>query len=76
MDKKMDHGNIISSIKINIDPFVETYDSLYKKMEKLISTIINEQLDQVFSEFVCSFEQNEKEATYGLNITKSDRYIN
>lgn len=74
MQKKMDAGNIIKQYKVNIDQN-DTYSSLYKKLSDLIVNIVKNDLMMLFNENLFSIEQNEEEATFGLNIKKEETMI-
>lgn len=74
MQKKMDAGNIIKQYEVNIDQN-DTYSSLYKKLSDLIVNIVKNDLMMLFNENLFSIEQNEEEATFGLNIKKEETMI-
>lgn len=74
MEKKMDAGNIIKQYEVNIDQN-DTYSSLYKKLSDLIVNIVKNDLMMLFNENLFSIEQNEEEATFGLNIKKEETMI-
>lgn len=70
----MDAGNIIKQYEVNIDQN-DTYSSLYKKLSDLIVNIVKNDLMMLFNENLFSIEQNEEEATFGLNIKKEETMI-
>lgn len=75
MDKKMDSGDIISKRSIKIEPN-EKLDELYEKMSYLGRDLIIDTLPSIIKGTNDRIKQNEKEVTFGLNITKEEEHIN
>lgn len=74
MDKKMDAGDIISQEKIPID-INDNLDSLYEKMSHLGESLLMKTLPSIINGTNKRIKQDEKEVTYGLNITKEEEKI-
>lgn len=74
MDKKMDSGDIISQKEI---PILDTdnLDTLYEKMSYLGRNLLLETLPSIINGTNKRIKQNEKEVTFGLNITKEEEKI-
>lgn len=75
MDEKMDTGDIIKQEKITIDDN-DNLDSLYQKMSNLGAKLIIDTLPSIFNKTNQRIKQDEKEVTYGYNITKEEEKIN
>lgn len=75
MDKNMDAGNIIKQYPLNIEP-QETYSSLYDRLCVLAGEVISKDFSILFDENLQSTQQNEKDVTFGYNITREDEKIN
>ena len=75
MDEKMDTGDIIKQEKITIDDN-DNLDSLYQKMSNLGAKLIIDTLPSIFNKTNQRIKQDEKEVTYGYNITKEEKKIN
>ena len=74
MDKHMDSGDIISQRKIPILA-TDNLDSLYEKMSYLGRDLLIETLPSIINRTNKRIKQNEKEVTFGLNITKEEEKI-
>lgn len=74
MDSKMDAGDIIASRKIEIKQ-EDNLDSLYSKMSILGRDLLIETLPLIINNKINRIKQNDKEVTFGLNITKEDEKI-
>lgn len=74
MSLKMDAGDIISqrSLEIGED---EILDSLYQRMSYLGADLLLETIPSILDGTVKYFPQNEKEATFGLNVKKEEEKI-
>lgn len=75
MVQKMDAGAIFSQGKVKIDNN-ETYSSLQLKLIALAQKMIKSDLLAIANGKIKSQEQNEKEVTFGFNITREDELIN
>ena len=75
MDKGMDSGDIISQKEIPILAS-DNLDSLYEKMSNLGKELLIETLPHIIDGTINRTKQDEKEVTYGLNITKEEEKIN
>lgn len=75
MDKKMDAGDIIKQYPIEISHNT-TYESLYDELCNLAETIIADDFQILFDPNTKGFQQQEKEVTFGYNITREDEKIN
>ena len=74
MDKKMDSGDIISQRKIEILD-TDILDTLYEKMSYLGRDLLKETLPSIFKGTNNRIKQDEKEVTFGYNITKEEEKI-
>ena len=74
MDKKMDSGDIISQEKIDILE-EDTLDTLYEKMSHLGAKLLIETLPSIINKTNQRIKQEEKEVTFGYNITKEEEKI-
>jgi methionyl-tRNA formyltransferase len=74
MDEKMDTGNIIKQLSIEIKDN-ETYVSLYDKLSYLCGELITQEIDNLFNTNVYSLKQDETLATYTTKITREDEHI-
>jgi len=74
MDKKMDSGDIISQRSVLIGENT-ILDDLYKEISLLGRDLLMETLPSIINGTNSRIEQNEKEVTYGLNITKEEEKI-
>lgn len=74
MDTKMDNGDIISSVKIDIDDNI-TLDELYSKLSIMGSKLLIETLPSIINGTNKRIKQKEEEVTFGFNITKEEEYI-
>ncbi len=63
MDEKMDHGSIVSQIKINIEPD-ENYQTLEKKLSQESSEFLIKILPQYLNNELKPKEQDENKASY------------
>jgi len=75
MDKKMDSGDMISqrSIEIKEDAIL---DNLYEELSLLGRDLLIETLPSIIDGTNKRIKQNEKEVTFGFNITKEEEKIN
>lgn len=74
MDKRMDSGDIISQEEINILN-EDTLDTLYEKMSNLGANLLVKTLPSILAGTNQRIKQNEKEVTFGYNITKEEEKI-
>lgn len=74
MDKKMDSGDIISQKEISILD-TDNLDSLYEKMSNLGMETLKETLPSIVNGTNIRIKQDDKEVTFGLNITKEEEKI-
>ena len=74
MDKLMDSGDIISQKKIAISED-DNLDTLYSKMSELGKELLMETLPDIINGTNKRIKQNEKEVTFGYNITKEEEKI-
>ena len=75
MDTKMDTGDIISESETDITK-EDTLGSLHDRLSEMGKDLLLETLPNIISGNIHPVKQNEKEATYGYNITKEDEKIN
>ena len=75
MDTKMDTGDIISESETDITK-EDTLGSLHDRLSEMGKDLLLETLPDIISGNIHPVKQNEKEATYGYNITKEDEKIN
>lgn len=75
MDLKMDAGDIISQSQLEILD-EDNLDSLYEKMSLLGSNLLMETLPSIINGTNKRIKQDEKEVTFGYNITKEEEKIN
>lgn len=75
MVQRMDAGAIFSQDKVKIAAN-ETYSSLQIKLINLAKKIIKNDLLSIVNGEIKSKEQNEREVTFGFNITRNDELIN
>ncbi len=73
LDKKVDHGPIISSWKIKIED--ENYEDLEEKLANLAGDLLITTLPQFTEGQIKVKRQNEIEATYTKKIETSDAYV-
>jgi len=75
MDKKMDSGDIISQESI---PILEddTLDTVYEKMSSLGANLLIKTLPSIIEGTNNRIKQDEREVTFGYNITKEEEKIN
>lgn len=74
MDTHMDSGDIISSEKVIIDEDI-TLDELYNKLSILGSNLLIKTLPSIINGTNNRIVQDEKEVTFGYNITKEEEHI-
>jgi methionyl-tRNA formyltransferase len=74
MDKGMDTGDIIKQASVSIDKD-ETYKSLYNKLSDAGSTLIKNEINNLFSDNVIVKKQNNELATYTQKITREVEHI-
>lgn len=74
MDTKMDTGDIISESETDITK-EDTLGSLHDRLSEMGKDLLLETLPDIISGNIHPVKQNEKEATYGYNITKEDEKI-
>ena len=74
MDKQMDSGDIISQEKIMISDN-DTLDIVYEKMSLLGADLLIKTLPKIINGTNQRIKQDEKEVTFGYNITKEEEKI-
>ena len=74
-ERKVDHGPIIASRKLEIAGLKPTYKELERKLAELGGELISEILPEWIEGKVKPVEQNHKEATYTRMIKKEDGLI-
>ena len=74
MDEKMDHGSIVSQIKIDIKPD-ENYQTLEKRLSQESSEFLIKTLPQYLNNELEPKEQDESEATYTEILKREDGQI-
>ncbi len=74
MDEKVDHGGIISNIKVQISN-LDTYDTLEKKLAERAGDLLSEALPKFIESKINADPQNEKEATFTKKFKTEDGYI-
>lgn len=75
MDKKMDAGDIIAQRSIEIEDDI-ILDDLYSKLSLLGRDLLIDTLPSIIAGTNARIKQNEKEVTFGFNITKEEEKIN
>ena len=75
MDTHMDSGDIISQVKTDIDDNI-TLDELYDKLSIMGTKLLIETLPSIINGTSKRIKQDEKEVTFGYNITKEEEHIN
>ncbi len=76
MDEKMDHGPIISSSKLKIQPSKLTYQELHDELANLGAKLLIEAIPKWIKGKIKPKSQNEAKATYTKILTKEDGKIN
>jgi methionyl-tRNA formyltransferase len=74
MSKALDTGDIIYQKAINLSPD-ETYTSLYQRLCSLAYDILGEKIDTLFNINLVTKKQDESQATYAKNISRTDELI-
>ena len=74
MGKKMDNGDIISQKSIEIEK-MDNVGTLHDKLSVLGADLLIETLPNIISGQVKRIVQNEKESTFGYNISREDERI-
>lgn len=74
MDKLMDSGDIISQEELEIREN-DTLDIVYEKMSQLGANLLMKTLPSIINGTNKRIKQNEKEVTFGYNITKEEEKI-
>ena len=74
MEEKLDAGNIISSAEIEIKDEDNT-GSLFTKLSQLGAKLLDETLPKIIAGKNDSIKQDDQEATFSPNISKSDEVI-
>ncbi|MBU2082391.1 methionyl-tRNA formyltransferase [Patescibacteria group bacterium] len=74
LDEEMDHGNIISNLKIQISN-LDTYESLSQKLAKIGAELLIKTIPDYISGKIKPIEQKHTEATYTKIIKKEDGKI-
>jgi methionyl-tRNA formyltransferase len=74
MVSKMDAGDIISQKGIEID-INDTYSSLHDKLIGIATTLLIETMPAIIDQSYIPIRQNEKEVTYGFNISFKEEHI-
>lgn len=75
MAPKMDAGDIIRIVKLPILDS-DTQDTVFEKLSKIGSSIINNCIDDIQNGKVNPIKQDESQVTYAYNLTKDDELIN
>jgi len=75
MDEKLDHGPIISQVKIKINNY-DNYQTLEKKLSQEAATLLIKTLPQYFQDQIKPKPQEEKKASYTKILTRQDGKIN
>lgn len=74
MVKKMDAGDIISSVETPIYP-TDNLESLHDRLSVLGSKLLIETIPKIVTGDISPIKQDEKEVTYAYNITREDEHI-
>ena len=74
LDEKMDHGEIVSSIKYQVSSS-DTYKTLEKKLAELGGNLLAETLPKFLNGEIKPMPQNESEATYTKKISTQDAFV-
>ena len=74
MDEKMDHGPIISQIRLDISDN-DNYETLGKKLFEISVSLLDGIFDKFFNEGITETEQKHDEATFTKIIKKDDGYF-
>ncbi|MGI6608748.1 MAG: methionyl-tRNA formyltransferase [Erysipelotrichaceae bacterium] len=74
MVSKMDAGDIISQREIEID-IDDTYSSLHDKLIEVAAGLLIETMPAIINQSYVALKQDEREVTYGFNITKEEERI-
>ena len=74
MSQKMDAGDILSQEELAIGN-EEILDSLYQRMSQLGKKLLLETIPKIINNEIIPKKQDEKEVTFGFNITKEDEKI-
>ena len=74
MDTKMDTGDIISKSETDITK-EDTLGSLHDRLSEMGKDLLLETLPNIINGNIKRVKQDEREATYGYNITKEDEKI-
>lgn len=74
MDKKMDSGDIISQEKIEILE-EDNLDTVYERMSHLGANLLMKTLPSIISGTNDRIKQDEKQVTFGYNITKEEEKL-
>ncbi len=74
MEKKMDAGDILLQASIRISQ-TDTVGDVYNQLSKLATDNIENWLNLFFNNKCIARKQIASQATFGLNISKADRYI-
>ncbi len=75
MDNKMDSGDIISQVKLNIDDNI-SLDTLYSNLSFMGSKLLIDTLPSIINGTNNRIKQDINEVTFGYNITKEEEHIN
>ena len=74
LDKKMDHGPILSQIEVKIEPN-EDYIDLSERLSKIGADIINKHILDYLNNKITPLPQDDEQASFCKMIKKEDRLI-
>ncbi len=74
MVSKMDAGDIISQKEITID-INDSYSSLHDKLINVATKLLIDTMPMIINQSYIAIKQDEKEVTYGYNISKEEEHI-
>ncbi len=74
MDKQVDHGGIVSSIKYQVSG-EENYETLEKKLAELAGGLLIETLPKFVEGKITPLPQDESQATYTKKFTSEDAFV-
>ena len=75
MVKKLDAGDMISKVEVNILDS-DNYETLHDKLSVAGRDLLNETLPKIFSGDIAPEKQDDAEATFARNILREDEKIN
>ena len=74
MDEKLDHGNVVSSIKYQVSR-EENYETLEKKLAELAGDLLVEALPKFVKGEIAPLPQDESQVTYTKKFTSEEGFI-